>query len=142
GGAGAGLDSKALPEGWAGVPPVSGTIRRDVALEYEAMGEAVFRARLAKADPAAAARIAPGDAQRLKRAWEVYASTGRSLTDYQAAGTGALPAGSWRAVALEPARAALYTRCDARLAAMVDQGAVDEVRRLVARNLDPELPAM
>lgn len=139
---GTGLYFKALTEGLAEIPQVSGTIRRDVAIEYEAMGEATFRARLAKADPAAAARIAPGDRQRLARAWEVYASTGRSLTDHQAAPTGALPAGSWRAVALDPPRAALYARCDARLETMVRGGALEEVRALLARNLDPTLPAM
>jgi tRNA dimethylallyltransferase len=139
---GTGLYFKALTEGLAEIPPISGTIRRDVAVEFEAMGEAAFRARLARADPAAAARIAPGDAQRLKRAWEVFTSTGRSLSDHHAKPEGALPAGSWTAVALEPPRAALYARCDVRLEAMVAEGALDEVRRLLARNLDPSLPVM
>ncbi|HEX2817420.1 MAG TPA: tRNA (adenosine(37)-N6)-dimethylallyltransferase MiaA, partial [Phenylobacterium sp.] len=45
-------------------------------------------------------------------------------------------------VALEPPRAALYARCDARLAAMVEAGALEEVRALAARDLDPALPIM
>ncbi len=45
-------------------------------------------------------------------------------------------------MALEPPRAALYARCDARLEAMVAAGVLDEVRALAARNLDPALPAL
>jgi tRNA dimethylallyltransferase len=45
-------------------------------------------------------------------------------------------------VALEPPRAALYDRCDARLDAMVAAGALDELAPLLARNLDPDLPLM
>lgn len=139
---GTGLYFRALTQGLAEVPPIPTHVRRSVAAEFEAMGEAAFRARLAAADPAAAQRIAPGDRQRLSRAWEVYAATGVSLTDHQARADGALPCGSWQAVAIEPPREALYARCDARLAAMVEQGALDEVRALMARGLDPDLPAM
>jgi tRNA dimethylallyltransferase len=139
---GTGLYFKALTEGLADIPKIAADARRAAGIEYAALGEEAFRARLAGADPAAAGRIAPGDRQRLVRAWEVYAATGRSLSDHQAAGRPAIAPGSWSAVALEPPRPQLYARCDARLHAMVAQGAVDEVRALVARGLDPDLPAM
>jgi tRNA dimethylallyltransferase len=45
-------------------------------------------------------------------------------------------------VVLEPDRAVLYARCDARLRAMVEAGAVEEARALLHRRLDPDLPAM
>lgn len=106
------------------------------------MGEEAFRARLAAADPAAATRIARGDRQRLTRAWEVYAATGTSLTEHQASAAGALPASAWTAAALEPPREALYRRCDTRLERMIADGALDEVAALMARGLDPALPAM
>ncbi len=76
------------------------------------------------------------------RAWEVYAATDTPLSDWQQSGQPALATGAWRAVALEPPRAALYARCDARLEAMVAAGVLDEVRALAARNLDPALPAL
>lgn len=139
---GTGLYFRALTHGLAEAPAVSADVRRSVGAEFEVMGEAAFRARLAEADPAAAARIAPGDRQRLARAWEVYVATGTSLTDHQAGAQGALPAGSWSAVAIDPPRDALYARCDARLAAMIEYGALDEVGGLMARNLAPDLPAM
>jgi tRNA dimethylallyltransferase len=139
---GTGLYFRALTHGLADIPKVPAEIRRDVEAEYEAMGEDAFRARLAGPDPAAAQRVAPGDRQRLVRAWEVYAATETPLSDWQSTGEPALAPGTWRAVALEPAREALYARCDARLAAMVEAGALDEVRALAARNLDPALPVM
>lgn len=139
---GTGLYFRALTHGLAEIPAVPGEVRQAVGAEFEAMGEAAFRARLAEADPGAATRIAPGDRQRLVRAWEVYVATGTSLTDHQGRAEGALPAGSWSAVAIDPPRDGLYARCDARLAAMIAHGALDEVRDLMARNLAPDLPVM
>jgi tRNA dimethylallyltransferase len=139
---GTGLYFRALTQGLAEIPPVPAEARRQAEADFERMGEAAFRARLATADPAAAARIAPGDRQRLARAWEVHAATGTPLSDWQSASEPALSPGTWRAVALDPPRAALYARCDARLAAMVEAGALEEVAALVARDLDPTLPAM
>jgi len=139
---GTGLYFRALTRGLAEIPAVAADVRRATGAEFEAMGEAAFRERLAGVDPAAAERVAAGDRQRLARAWEVYAATGVSLTDHQGRAEGALPAGSWTAVALEPPRAGLYARCDARLEAMAAEGVLDEVAALVARKLDPDLPAM
>jgi tRNA dimethylallyltransferase len=139
---GTGLYFRALTEGLAEIPPVPAEARRAAEADFELMGEDVFRGLLGAADPAAAARIAPGDRQRLVRAWEVYAATGAPLSDWQAASRPALEPGSWTAVALDPPRPKLYARCDARLAGMVEGGALEEVAALTARNLDPSLPAM
>jgi tRNA dimethylallyltransferase len=139
---GTGLYFRALTQGLAEIPEIPVKLRQGVEVEFEALGEAGFRARLAGVDPGAAARISPGDRQRLARAWEVFAATGKSLTDHHATSEGALPAGSWRAVTLEPPRDALYARCDARLEGMIAGGALAEVQALMDRNLDPALPAM
>jgi tRNA dimethylallyltransferase len=139
---GTGLYFRALTHGLAEVPEIPAEVRVAAEADYAALGEAAFRARLALQDPAAAARIAPGDRQRLVRAFEVAAATGVALSDWQAKGAPALAPGDWRGVALEPDRAALYARCDARLQAMVQGGAVEEVAALAARGLDPALPAM
>jgi tRNA dimethylallyltransferase len=139
---GTGLYFRALTQGLAEVPPIPPAARREAEADFDELGEAGFRARLAEADPAAEARIAPADRQRLVRAWEVYAATGAPLSDWQQSGAPALPIDGWAAVALEPPRPQLYARCDARLEAMVRDGAVDEVKALLARGLDPALPAM
>jgi tRNA dimethylallyltransferase len=43
---------------------------------------------------------------------------------------------------LLPPREWLYARCDARFASMIERGAIDEVRALFVRKLDPRLPVM
>jgi len=139
---GTGLYFRALTKGLAEVPQVPRDVREQATLDFDHMGESAFRGRLGLYDAAAAIRIAPGDRQRLVRAWEVHAATGMALSDWQKTGEPVLPDGSWRAVALEPPRDVLYARCDARLERMVEAGAVEEVRALIARNLDPDLPAM
>ena len=139
---GTGLYFRALTHGLAEIPQVPAEVRRVAQADYDMMGESSFRGRLGAYDAAAALRIAPGDRQRLVRAWEVFAATETPLSDWQSTGEPALSPGTWRAVALEPPRAALYARCDARLTAMVDAGALEEVRALTARNLDPALPIL
>ena len=139
---GTGLYFRALTQGLAEIPQVPAEVRRQAQADYDMMGESAFRGRLAAYDSAAALRIAPGDRQRLVRAWEVFAATDTPLSDWQSTGEPALAQGAWRAAALEPPRDALYARCDARLAAMVEATALEEVRALVARDLDPALPAL
>jgi tRNA dimethylallyltransferase len=85
-----------------------------------------------------AGRLAPGDSQRIYRAWTVHRAKA--------------VAGQWQAApprrlarltfVLTPLREALYAACDARFHRMVEQGAVEEVRSLLALGLDPSLPAM
>lgn len=139
---GTGLYFRALTQGLADVPAVPAAVRAEAAGAYDRLGEAAFREGLAVRDPRAEARISPGDRQRLLRAWEVHAATGRALSDFQAETRPALDPGAWRAVALEPPREELYARCDLRLGRMVEAGALEEVRALTARGLDPNLPAM
>ena len=93
-------------------------------------------------DPAAEARIEAGDRQRLTRAWAVAQHTGRALSDWTADTTPLLAPGSWTGLVIEPEREALYANCDLRVADLVEGGALDEVRALMARALDPALPAM
>ena len=139
---GTGLYFSALTQGLAEIPQVPAEVRREAQDDYDMMGELSFRGRLGAHDPAAAIRIAPGDRQRLVRAWEVYAATGTPLTDWQQTGQPLLSGDAWRAVALEPPREVLYARCDMRLQAMAADGAVEEVAALVGRGLDPDLPIM
>jgi len=72
----------------------------------------------------------------------VARATGRALSDWQADTKPALTPDAWRAVVLEPPREALYARCDARLVAMIETGAIEEAAALMARGLDPRLPAL
>ncbi|MCG9917093.1 MAG: tRNA (adenosine(37)-N6)-dimethylallyltransferase MiaA [Phenylobacterium sp.] len=139
---GTGLYFRSLTEGLAEIPVAPPEIRVEAEAAFESLGETAFRARLGEVDPAAAARIAPGDRQRLVRAWEVFVFAGQPLSDLQAATTAPLAPDAWRGVVIDLPRQVLYGRCDARLAAMFEGGAAEEVATLVARGLDPALPVM
>lgn len=139
---GTGLYFKALTEGLADVPPTPAAVRHSVASTFDALGEKRFRDLLASADPGAARRIEAGDRMRLQRAMEVLEATGRPLSAWQADTAPVLDPDAWRAVAIVPDRAELYARCDARFDAMLAAGALEEVRALLARALDPDLPVM
>jgi tRNA dimethylallyltransferase len=139
---GTGLYFSALTQGLAEIPAIPFDIRAEVRERLQRLGEEAFRQALALVDPQAALRIAPGDRQRLARAMEVATATGRSLTDWQASTTPLLAPGAYRALVVDPPRDALYARCDARLGAMAEGGGLEEVAALMARGLNPELPAM
>ena len=139
---GTGLYFTALTRGLADIPEVPEAARSAATAALAAEGELAFRRRLAALDQTAEGRIAAGDRQRLVRAMAVAEHTGRALSDWTADTAPLLPRGSWSGLVFEPDRATLYARCDARVAHMIDQGALEEVRALVARGLDPGLPAM
>ena len=139
---GTGLYFKALTEGLADIPPTPAAVRTGVGKTFDALGEGRFRELLAMVDPAAAARIAPGDRMRLSRAMEVFEATKKPITAWQAETSPALPPEQWSATVIEPDRELLYARCDQRFEAMIAAGALEEVRALAARNLDPDLPVM
>ena len=139
---GTGLYFHALTRGLADIPPVSHEAREAAGQLYDQEGEAAFRLRLGAVDPGAESRIASNDRQRLVRAWAVFETTGRSLSDWQGQAEPPLRAGAYEALVLEPDRAELYARCDERAEEMIREGAVEEVRALAARGLDFNLPAM
>ncbi len=139
---GTGLYFNALTKGLADIPPVPREVTDRLVREAGAAGELALRPRLAKLDAEAETRIERGDLQRLLRALAVAEHTGRSLTDWRADTQASLAPGAWRGIVIDPPREALYARCDARLDRMAASGALDEVRALNARGLDPGLPIM
>lgn len=139
---GTGLYFSALTKGLAEIPPVPAPVQEATEAVWAQGGEALVRDRLAAVDPVSAAVIEAGDRQRLMRALSVHAATGRALSEWRTDTRAVLTPGAYHAVVVEPDRVALYAACDARVAAMVEAGALEEVRVLVARGLDPALPAM
>ena len=138
---GTGLYLKALCEGIDDIPAVPSEVRAALEARYDAQGGEAFKASLARDDPRTAERLPPGDRQRLVRAAAVLEVTGKPLSAWHE-GTSDKPAIQTEAVLLLPPRDALYAACDARFAAMVEQGALDEARAFLARGLDPDLPLM
>ena len=137
---GTGLYLRTLLHGIAAVPEIPDEVREAARALHRDLGGEAFRAELARLDPAAAARLPAGDSQRLVRAYEVVTATGRTLGDWQRAGAESVPRYDSRQFVLLPPRDALYAACDGRLQAMIEAGALDEVRALMARDLPPEMP--
>lgn len=136
---GTGLYLQALASGLAPIPTIPPEVRMEAADRLRRLGNAGLYGELQTRDPVMAARLKPGDRQRLLRAWEVLEATGRSLADWQAeGGRGAtvklLP------ILLAPPRAALYAACDGRFLDMLKAGALAEAAALAG--FDPGLPLM
>ncbi len=140
---GTGLYFRALTEGLSDVPRVPDEVRVRIRAAAEGRPPEDLHTELAAKDPETAARLRPTDPQRILRALEVVEATGRSLLSFQGPRSGGVidPA---RAVSvfLAPDRDVLRARIDARFDAMMANGALDEVKALAARGLDPALPAM
>lgn len=139
---GTGLYLRVLMEGLADIPEVPAAVVAEAAARHAALGGEAFRAELRALDPAAADRLAPGDSQRLQRAWAVARATGRPLSAWQADAVPPPLGLSFRRVLLFPPRPVSAEAIERRFRAMVATGALDEVRRLAARRLDPSLPVM
>lgn len=140
---GTGLYFKALTEGLSDIPSVPDEVRARVRAECEGRETADLHAWLRACDPTAAARLRPSDRLRVMRALEVHAATGRSISDFwDARAPGPLSGEGVETIFLAPDRAEIRARIDARFLAMMDEGALDEVRALAARGLDPLLPVM
>ncbi len=140
---GTGLYFKALIVGLAAVPAVPADIRAAVRGRLQSEGVGPLYGELVERDPATAQRLMPNDRSRISRALEVVLATGRSLTDWHREGMPPLidTAGAVK-VFVTCERGELVRRIEARFAAMLQAGALDEVRALAARELDPTLPAM
>jgi tRNA dimethylallyltransferase len=136
---GTGLYIRTLIEGIAPVPGIDPAVRAGV--RTLTAGEA--HAALAREDPAAAARIRPGDTTRAQRALEVVRATGRPLADWQAEKAGGIKgAVSLRPLILLPPRDWLHARCDERFEIIFSDQGIEEVRLLLERNLPALAPVM
>lgn len=154
---------RALFGGLAAMPAADPAVRAAIDARAARDGWDALHAELARVDPAAAARIHPNDPQRIQRALEVWEITGSPISELQERSrrTGGAPtdehapvgAASGRRddqrycyskLAVAPAdRAELHRRIEARFAAMLEQGLLDEVARLRARgDLDPDMAAL
>ena len=134
---------RALRDGLSVLPRADHAVRAALERDAAERGWPALHERLRQVDPAAAARIAPSDRQRIQRALEVHALTSRPITELQRA-----PADEPRhgvlALALVPeSRTDLAVRIERRFDSMVAAGFVHEVERLRARgDLKPDMPAM
>ena len=134
---------RALAEGLDALPPAHPGIRAQIDAQAMQIGWPALHAELAKIDPATAARLKPGDAQRIQRALEIHRLTGKPMSELQKGPKSALPF-ELQAFSLAPEdRSELHTRIAGRFDAMLQAGLVDELRSLRTRfQLSATLPSM
>lgn len=134
---------RALAEGMDELPPANPEIRKQIDADAAEQGWPAMHAELARLDPRTAARLKPGDAQRIQRALEVHRLTGKPISDFQNQPKSGLPFElRGFAIAAED-RSELHKRIAERFDAMLKAGLVEELAALRRKfQLDPELPSM
>lgn len=136
---GTGLYLRTLLEGIAPIPAIDPDIRDEV---RQMPVEATYAA-LQIEDPLRAAQLNAGDSQRVARSLEVVRSTGKSLIQWQYEKSGGIgDTITLHPLILLPGRDWLYERCDRRFGLMLERGAIEEVKQLLARELSPDMPVM
>ncbi|WP_229729335.1 tRNA (adenosine(37)-N6)-dimethylallyltransferase MiaA [Agaricicola taiwanensis] len=139
---GTGLYFSALTEGLAEVLPIPAEVREHWRRRGRTEPVQALHEELARRDPVMAARLRPTDPQRVVRALEVIDGLGRSLASFQQETGGLLEPQRALRLVLDVEPEVLRQRINARFDAMVSAGAMEEVRCLVERRLDPTLPIM
>jgi tRNA dimethylallyltransferase len=140
---GTGLYFKALTDGLSDMPTVPEQVREDIRRESEGLETPELHQMLERRDPETARTLRPSDRLRIQRALEIFAATGQPLVSFHGSRQpGPLNGKRLIKLFLAPERDELRRRIDNRFLVMMEQGALNEVRTLGERNLDPMLPAM
>ncbi|MBY3594903.1 tRNA (adenosine(37)-N6)-dimethylallyltransferase MiaA [Rhizobium bangladeshense] len=140
---GTGLYFKALTGGLSDMPDIPKALREELRTRLVDEGPDALYAELSDVDPAMAACLNRQDGQRIVRALEVIKATGRSIADFQGrSGPVVIDANEARKIVVLPDRAVLHARINGRFEKMLQQGAEDEVRALLALGLSSEAPVM
>ena len=135
---------KALQEGLSDLPQADPIVRAEIDAEAARRGWPALHAELAQHDPDTAARLAPGDAQRIQRALEIFRLTGQPMSALLDRQRTHAPRYDYLSLALLPAdRSVLHARIAERFVQMLAAGLEDELQRLRSTyRLTPELPSM
>ena len=134
---------EALLEGLSPLPSADDAIRQQILLQAETEGWESLHRELCAIDPVAGQRIHPNDPQRLSRALEVYRISGKTMTELTQTKSAGLPYDVVQFAIAPSDRSVLHQLIAKRFAMMLEQGFVDEVARLKAReDLHLDMPSM
>ncbi len=140
---GTGLYIKALLYGLAPIPPIDDAVRSAIRDQHRLYGNEALYERLKQADPDDASRIRVTDSYRIIRALEVFTATGTSLHAYAARHGFSRKRYSYTYIVLyDSDRSRYHAAIDARTDSMVEKGLIDEVKWLIDKGYDRDLPAM
>lgn len=134
----------ALQHGLSQLPEADPKMRSEIQSMADDLGWEHVHTLLAEVDPESAARIHPNDPQRINRAYEVYLLTGQTMTTLYELNQGQKLNYDVLKIIISPAdRSILHQRIAMRFEQMLDQGFLDEMKKLMSepRN-NEELPSM
>ena len=129
---GSGLYLEAAQAGLSPAPPSSPAVRARLRREAHELGTEALHARLARADPATAARLPPRDTQRITRALEVLEASGRPLSSWLGQPPVTPVAGEWRVIEVTLAPRTLAERIELRTRDMFEHGLIAETQALLS----------
>jgi tRNA dimethylallyltransferase len=131
---------KALVDGLSDLPEANQAIRAEIDAEALKLGWPAMHAKLALIDSVTASRLTPNDMQRIQRALEVYAVSGKTMTQlYAEQSSQTLPYNVLKIALIPSERKVLHERIAQRFAQMLEDGLVGEVKSILAQY--PELNA-
>lgn len=140
---GTGLYFRALMGGLSPMPEIDAVAREHWRAELQEKGAEDLHRILQSSDPEAAKTLNPSDGQRIARALEVLQTSGKSILHWQTQrGPQLIDPNEATKIVLGPDRADLRKRIDSRFDQMIELGAFEEVKSLLALELPNSMPAM
>ena len=139
---GTGLYIRTLTQGICQAPAKNKQVRDDLEKSAGDKDSHFLHLRLERVDPEAARRIHPHDRRRIIRALEVYVQSGSPLSRFQRQDQQRKPKFRYIKIGLLRPRTELYKRAEERIEEMFTQGWVEEVKKLLEKGYQPELPSM
>ena len=140
---GTGLYIDNLINGTTPIPETKPEVRRKVMKMLEEDGVQVLHAKLAEVDAEAAARLNRNDTTRVRRAYEVWLDTGKTLSEWHRLPMKkVLPDAEFTVVKILPPQEELDERCFCRFDKMMEAGALEEAESIYAKKYNDKLPAM
>jgi tRNA dimethylallyltransferase len=130
---GTGLYIKAFLEGLDDIPTIPAAIRENIVTQYEQNGLQWLQEQVRENDPDYFNKGENSNPQRLMRALEVKAGTGKSITAFHGTlkGSGAADKYKVQKYAIDISREELYENINQRVDAMMNEGLLEEVKSLV-----------
>ncbi|MDB2414829.1 tRNA (adenosine(37)-N6)-dimethylallyltransferase MiaA [Rickettsiales bacterium] len=140
---GTGMYIKSLMHGLSPIPDIDPDIRRKVREMSLSQGSQAVYEKLKELDPQTAAKLNPGDSQRVSRAYEVILQTGKSLSYWHSLENKMpYPEAEFLLFFVTPNRDWVYQRCNERFDQMIKQGVIEEIAALGDEDFDNELPSV
>ncbi|AHA28096.1 tRNA (adenosine(37)-N6)-dimethylallyltransferase MiaA [Candidatus Liberibacter americanus] len=138
---GTGLYFRALIGNFSTMPNIPINIRNDIREKLKKYGSHIMHDELSRIDPIASKKINNSDGHRIARALEIFMFSGKSITEFwKESSNPVIPVKHTYKIIILPKRCELKKRISKRFKQMLDTGAIDEVKNLMAMNLDPDLP--